>query len=130
MSLRETLLAKSNRQYSSVNVDGVVYWLQSLTVAESMDVTMVATNLKTGDYHPEKFIDMQAKQLCYALVDGEGGNRLFEDGEYGLLKTIDNKTFQKLYKASETANGKGVDVEETLGKSDSVVSSDLPVESA
>jgi hypothetical protein len=122
MSLRETLLAKANRQYSSVDVDGTTFWLQSLTVAESMEVTMVATNLKTGDYHPERFIDMQAKQLCFALVDGEGGDRLFNDSEYQTLKSIDNRTFQTLYKASERANGKGVDVEELVGKSDSVAS--------
>jgi hypothetical protein len=122
MSLRETLLAKANRQYSSVDVDGTTFWLQSLTVAESMEVTMVATNLKTGDYHPERFIDMQAKQLCFALVDGEGGDRLFNDSEYETLKSIDNRTFQTLYKASERANGKGIDVEELVGKSDSVAS--------
>ena len=122
MNLRETLLAKANRQYSSVEIDGTVYWLQSLTAAESMEVSFVATDLKTGQYHREKFIDMQAKQLAYALVDGEGGDRLFDDTEFHMLKAIDNKTFQKLYKVSELANGRGADVEEALGKSESVPS--------
>ena len=122
MSLRDTLLAKANRQYSSVEVDGTTYWLQSLTAAESMEVSFVATNLKTGEYHREKFIDMQAKQLAFALVDGEGGDRLFADSEYIMLKSIDNKTFQTLYKSSEQANGRGVDVDDMLGKSELVTS--------
>lgn len=122
MSLRETLLAKANRQYHKVVIDGVEYWLQSLTAAESMNVTLVATEIKTGNYKPDRFIDMQATQLCYSLVDGEGGDRMFADDELDLLKSIDNRTFQQLYKTSESANGKGVDVEETLGKSDSAPS--------
>jgi hypothetical protein len=121
-NLRETLLAKTNRTYFSVNVDGTEFWLQSLTIAESMEVTLAATNLKTGEYHPEKFVDLQAKQLVYSLVDGQGGDRLFADDEIGMLKSIDSKTFRALYKASESASGKGADEAETLGKSDSAPS--------
>lgn len=122
MGLRETLLSKMNRRYHSVEIDGVLYWMQSLTPAESLAVSLAATDIKTGKYIPEKLIDMQAKQICFSLVDSEGGERIFPDDEWEMLKKLDNKTFQLLHRATEQSDGKGVDVEESLGKSDSAQS--------
>jgi len=111
MSLRETLLAKANRRYQSEEIDGTVYWFQSITPAEAMNVSMVAMDVsKAGaTYQPAKLVAMQSMQLCYSLVDGEGGDRLFADDEVSIVQTIDNRTFQRLYAASEKLNGKGVD---------------------
>ena len=122
MSLKETLLAKMNRQYTSEEIGGVVYWFQSMTPAESMNCSLEATDIKTGKYIPSKFTSMQAKQLAYSLVDGDGGQRLFGDDEWQKLQNLDNKTFHALYKASEKVNGKGADVEEAVGESDSPTS--------
>ena len=118
MSLRETLLAKSGRKFLSVIVDGDTFWLQSLTPAESMNVTLSATDISTGKYYPEKLIDMQATQLLYAIVDGDGGPRMFADSELELIKGLQNRTFKKLYAASEEISGNGVDKNEMLGKSE------------
>jgi len=111
MSLRETLLAKANRRYQSEEIDGTVYWFQSITPAEAMNVSMVAMDVsKAGaTYQPAKLVAMQSMQLCYSLVDGEGGDRLFADDEVSIVQAIDNRTFQRLYAASEKLNGKGVD---------------------
>ena len=111
MSLRETLLAKANRRYQSEEIDGTVYWFQSITPAEAMNVSMVAMDVsKAGaTYQPAKLVAMQSMQLCYSLVDGEGGDRLFGDDEVSIVQSIDNRTFQRLYAASEKLNGKGVD---------------------
>ena len=111
MSLRETLLAKANRRYQSEEIDGTVYWFQSITPAEAMNVSMVAMDVsKAGaTYQPAKLVAMQSMQLCYSLVDGEGGDRLFGDDEVSIVQAIDNRTFQRLYAASEKLNGKGVD---------------------
>lgn len=111
MSLRETLLAKANRRYQSEEIDGTVYWFQSITPAEAMNVSMVAMDVgKAGaTYQPAKLVAMQSMQLCYSLVDGEGGDRLFADDEVSIVQSIDNRTFQRLYAASEKLNGKGVD---------------------
>lgn len=113
MSLRETLLAKANRRYASEEIDGVIYWFQSLTPAEAMEVSMVAMDMKKdgAQYRPDKLVDMQASQLCRSLVDGDGGDRLFTNDEIGLVAAIDNKTFQRLHAASEKLNGKGFDGE-------------------
>ena len=130
MRLRETLLAKSGRKFLSVIVDGDTFWLQSLTPAESMNVTLSATDISTGKYYPEKLIDMQATQLLYAIVDGDGGPRMFEDSELELIKGLQNRTFKKLYAASEEISGNGVDKNEMLGKSESAGDSEPLVESA
>ena len=118
MSLRETLLAKSGRKFLSVIVDGDTFWLQSLTPAESMNVTLSATDISTGKYYPEKLIDMQATQLLYAIVNGDGRPRMFADSELELIKGLQNRTFKKLYAASEEISGNGVDKNEMLGKSE------------
>jgi hypothetical protein len=76
-----------------------------------MNISMAAMEVsKSGaTYEPSKLVAMQSMQLCYSLVDGEGGDRLFADNEVSIIQSIDNRTFQKLYKASEKLNGKGVD---------------------
>ena len=101
MGLKETLLARRNRRYKSIQVDGESYWLQSLTSAEKTQTEILALDQKTGRPLYGKMAEIKARYLCLSLVDGEGGDKLFDLAEWPTLLEIDSFAFEKLYEACE-----------------------------
>ena len=101
MSLKETLLARRNRRYKSIDIDGVSYWLQSLTSAEKTQTEILALDQKSGKPLYGKMAEIKARYLCLSLVDGDGGDKLFDISEWPSLLEIDSFAFEKLYEACE-----------------------------
>lgn len=115
-NLRETLLAMANRRYKSVDVNGTQFWLQSLTEAERSYQELVAIDRKSGKVDYARLPEAKLRMLCLCLVDGEGGERMFADDEWGQLSALDSAVIAKLYAACLSLNGYETDeVKEMVG---------------
>ena len=116
MNLRETLLSMANRRYVSVDIQGTQFWLQSLSEAERSYQELVAIDRKSGKVDYTRLPEAKLRMLCLCLVDGEGGDRMFADDEWGKLSALDASVVARLYAAALQLNGYEQDeVQEMVG---------------
>jgi hypothetical protein len=115
-NLRETLLAKSNRRYTSIDIDGDVFWIRSLTELERSKQEASMINAKTMKVDFNKLPEAKLKMLCMCLVDGDTKEPLFEVHEWVALQALDARVIAKLYTACLEHQGyTDDDVEELVG---------------
>lgn len=115
-NLRETLLAKCNRRYMSIEVDGDVFWIRSLTELERsrQEASMINAKTMKVDFH--KLPEAKLKMLCMCLVDEESKEPLFEVNEWPALQALDARVVAKLYTACLEHQGfTDDDIEELTG---------------
>lgn len=119
MSLREKLLAKTHRRYQSIEIDGEVFWIQSLTDAERVKLDLLQINRKTNKVDFDKLPEVKAKMLCMTLVEGDGGQACFDESEWQQLMTLDSRVVAKLYSECLKHNGyEDKEIQELVGNSD------------
>lgn len=116
MKIRETILAKSNRRYVSVEVDGEAFWICSLTEAERSQQELTTFDHKTNKVDLKKLPEAKLKMLCLCLVEGSGGDRCFDVSEWKLLQDLDSRLVAKLYAVCLKHNGYEDDEVEDLVK--------------
>jgi hypothetical protein len=104
-NLRETLLAKTQRRYTTVDVDGDEFCLQSLTELERSQQESTMIDRKTMKVDFRKLPESKLKMICLCLVDPETKEPLFQSSEWVALQALDSRVVNKLYNACADHNG-------------------------
>ena len=108
---RDGFLAKKNRRYETIKLDGDEYRIQNLTEKERASFELSLQD-KKGNLSFEK---SRRSLLVRVLVD-DNGNRLFADGEESLLEPLDGRITAAIYDAANRHCGYDRDEIETLVK--------------
>jgi len=113
-NLRETLLSKSQRRYTEIDIDGDLFCVQSLTELERSQQEATMINPKTMKVDFRKFPESKLKMICLCLVDPESKEVLFQPHEWVALQQLDSRIVNKLYSACSDHNGWDESVVEEL----------------
>ena len=108
---REEILSRSGRRY----LEQGDFRLQSLTLSEWSAWEAERFDLDKAKITKERMASMRQRLLVRCLVDADG-RRLFDDGEWNLLSSLDAGVMGDLYDAAHKHCGFDRDDTEAAGK--------------
>lgn len=108
---REEILSRSGRRY----LEQGDFRLQSLTLSEWSAWEAERFDLDKAKITKERMASMRQRLLVRCLVDADG-RRLFDDGEWNLLSSLDAGVMGDLYDAAFKHCGFDRDDTEASGK--------------
>ena len=93
MSVRDKLLSTTTRRYKRLDVERVgEVWIQSLTEGERSRIEIAAS---------ADLSQLAPWFIAYAVIDGDGGNRVFAEDDLEAVMSMDSSVTAALLNAIE-----------------------------